>query len=208
MSKKKKITAPDGPALFPEALLREPFDAEALASLRTRALACKACSLRGAASRVVFGDGNALRPDLCFVGEAPGVNEDAQGRPFVGKAGELLGKMIEALGYTRERVYICNTVNCRPPGNRKPEQSEVAKCSGWLTAQLHAVRPKVIVAMGATAAFALTGSTKALGELRGKWFEWEGVPLRVTFHPAYLLRNPPEKAKAWLDLQAAVEKTV
>ena len=174
-------------------------------NLRDRCVECRKCKLSGTRTKVVFGEG-CLDPDIAFVGEAPGQTEDEQGRPFVGKAGELLEKMIVAMGYSRDRVYICNTVACRPPGNRKPEEEEIKACKEFFVGQLRLVRPKAIVALGASAVGALLKTQKAVKDLRGQWFDWEGTPVRVTYHPAYLLRSPNEKSKAWEDLQAVAQR--
>jgi DNA polymerase len=141
-----------------------------------------------------------------FVGEGPGSNEDAKGVPFVGRAGKLLDKMIESIELSRKDVYVCNVVCCRPPNNRKPEPREVANCAQYLVRQLRIIRPKVIVALGATAATSLTGKTQKVGSLRGKWFEWDRTPLRVTYHPAFLLRNSDHKIEAHADLKAISAK--
>ena len=171
-----------------------------LASIRAELGDCQRCKLCTGRKNIVFGVGN---PDaeLVFVGEGPGANEDAQGIPFVGEAGELLTKMIVAMGFSREQVYICNVVKCRPPGNRNPEPDEIAACEPFLKAQLAALHPKAIVALGKFAAQTLLRDTTAISRLRGKWREYEGIPLMPTFHPAYLLRNPAEKRSVWADLQ-------
>jgi DNA polymerase len=148
----------------------------------------------------VFGAGNP-RARLMFIGEGPGADEDRQGLPFVGRAGELLTKMIGAMGYAREQVYIANIVKCRPPGNRDPKPDEVATCRGYLETQIDAIRPAVIVALGRIAAQTLLGSDAPVGRLRGEWWQVRGIPLRVTFHPAYLLRDESQKRPAWEDLQ-------
>jgi DNA polymerase len=153
----------------------------------------------------VFGVGNPSA-ELVFVGEGPGQDEDLQGEPFVGRAGQLLTKMIEAMGYRREDVYIANVVKCRPPGNRNPEPDEIEACEPFLRAQLAAIRPKVIVALGKFAAQTLLRDTSPISRLRGKWFSYEGVRLMPTFHPAYLLRSPQEKGKAWEDLQLVMKE--
>jgi DNA polymerase len=141
-----------------------------------------------------------------FVGEGPGADEDAQGEPFVGKAGQLLTKMIEAMGFRREEVYIANVVKCRPPNNRDPEPDEIAACEPFLKAQIAAVKPKVIVALGRFAVQTLLRDPTPITRQRGAWRDYEGVRLMPTFHPAYLLRNPPEKAKAWADLQLVMKE--
>jgi DNA polymerase len=143
--------------------------------------------------------------ELVFVGEAPGANEDLQGEPFVGDAGQLLTKMIAAMGYQRADVYICNILKCRPPGNRNPEPDEIDACEPFLKKQLAALRPKVIVALGKFAAQWLTGRPDAaIGGLRGKWHKYEGIPVMPTYHPAYLLRTPGQKRVVWEDLQQAM----
>lgn len=195
--------------LFAEAVLRKSISQEDWTALKERALGCRKCSLRQTASKVVFGEGNIDNPPICFVGEGPGANEDLMGRPFVGRAGELLEKMIIASGYRREDIYICNIVQCRPPGNRVPEPKERESCEEWLTLQIRGIQPKTIVALGATAARALLGKKHAksgVSDLRNRWFTWEGIPLRVSYHPAYLLRNPLEKPQAWVDLQNVLKK--
>ena len=161
---------------------------------------CRRCSLHGGRTTLVFGVGDP-HAELMFVGEGPGADEDLQGEPFVGKAGQLLTKMIEAMGYRREQVYIANVVKCRPPGNRNPEPDEIEPCEPFLKRQIEAVQPKVIVALGKFAAHTLLRSTVPITRLRGGWGEYQGVRLMPTFHPAYLLRSPQEKAKAWEDLK-------
>ena len=162
---------------------------------------CKRCKLCTTRTNIVFGVGN---PDanLVFVGEAPGADEDAQGEPFVGKAGQLLTKMIEAMGYARGDVYICNVLKCRPPGNRNPEPDEVASCEPFLKKQLGAIRPRMIVALGKFAVQCLLRDDSPISRLRGNLRTYEGIPLMPTFHPAYLLRDPSKKKLAWDDLKA------
>jgi DNA polymerase len=162
---------------------------------------CKRCKLAPSRTNLVYGVGN---PDaeLVFVGEAPGADEDAQGEPFVGKAGQLLTKMIEAMGYTRDDVYICNVLKCRPPGNRNPEPDEVASCEPFLKRQLAAIRPRMIVALGKFAAQCLLRDDTPITRLRGGFRSYEGIPLMPTLHPAYLLRDPSKKKLAWEDLKA------
>jgi len=161
---------------------------------------CRRCKLAGGRTHLVFGVGDP-RAELMFVGEGPGADEDQQGEPFVGKAGQLLTRMIEAMGYRREQVYIANVVKCRPPGNRNPEPDEIEACEPFLRRQIEAVGPRVIVALGKFAAHTLLGSTVPITRLRGQWAEYAGVRLMPTFHPAYLLRSPHEKGKAWEDLK-------
>jgi uracil-DNA glycosylase len=171
---------------------------EAVASCR----ACKLCSTR---RNTVFGVGD-LQADWLVVGEAPGENEDVQGEPFVGQAGKLLDNMLKALGLSRrEKVYIANVLKCRPPGNRNPEPEEVSQCEPFLRRQVQLLQPKIIVAMGRFAVQSLLGTTEAIGKLRGQRHEYAGVPVIVTYHPAYLLRSLPDKAKAWADLCLARE---
>ena len=162
---------------------------------------CQRCKLSPSRTNLVFGVGNP-DADLVFVGEAPGADEDAQGEPFVGKAGQLLTKMIEAMGYTRNDVYICNVLKCRPPGNRNPEPDEVAKCEPFLKRQLAAIRPRMIVALGKFAAQCLLRDDTPITRLRGGFRSYEGIPLMPTLHPAYLLRDPSKKKLAWEDLKA------
>jgi uracil-DNA glycosylase family 4 len=162
---------------------------------------CKRCKLAPSRTNLVFGVGNP-DADLVFVGEAPGADEDAQGEPFVGKAGQLLTKMIEAMGYTRNDVYICNVLKCRPPGNRNPEPDEVASCEPFLKRQLAAIRPRMIVALGKFAAQCLLRDDTPITRLRGGFRSYEGIPLMPTLHPAYLLRDPSKKKLAWDDLKA------
>ncbi len=161
---------------------------------------CTRCKLHPHRTQIVFGVGNA-QADLVFVGEAPGADEDAQGEPFVGRAGQLLTRMIEAIGLRREEVYICNVLKCRPPNNRTPEPDEIASCEPFLIAQLKAIKPKLICALGAVAVSALLKTKTPLSKLRGRFHDYHGIPLLVTYHPAYLLRNPNEKRTAWQDLQ-------
>jgi len=161
---------------------------------------CTRCRLHEQRNKIVFGAGNS-RAELVFVGEGPGHDEDMQGLPFVGRAGKLLTQMIEAMGLTREQVYICNVVKCRPPENRKPEDDEVATCSPYLYRQLDVIAPKAIVCLGGTAAQALLNTKDSLSRIRGTWFDYRNTKLLVTYHPAYLLRNPNAKGEVWKDLQ-------
>jgi DNA polymerase len=176
-----------------------------LLAIRSELGECDRCKLGAGRTRLVFGVGNP-KAELAFVGEGPGQDEDLQGEPFVGKAGQLLTKMIEAMGLRREDVYIANVVKCRPPGNRNPEPDEIAACEPFLRAQLAAIQPKVIVALGKFAAHTLLRETTPITRLRGRWSEYAGVKLMPTFHPAYLLRSPEEKKKAWEDLQLVMKE--
>ncbi len=165
---------------------------------------CAACKLRAGCTQTVFGVGDE-QAEWLFVGEGPGADEDAQGEPFVGQAGKLLDNMLLAIGLRRgKNVYIANIVKCRPPGNRAPERDEIATCLPYLQRQIALIKPRLIVALGKTAATALLGREATLGSLRGTLHDFNGVPLIVTYHPAYLLRSPMEKAKAWHDLCLAV----
>jgi uracil-DNA glycosylase family 4 len=166
---------------------------------------CTRCKLHKGRQNLVFGVGSP-QARLMFVGEAPGEDEDKKGEPFVGKAGQLLTKMIEAMGLRREDVYICNTVKCRPPNNRNPEPDELSSCEPFLKGQLAAVKPEAIVTLGKFAAQALLRDETPISRLRGAWREYEGIPVMPTFHPAYLLRSPQEKGKVWDDLQKVMKK--
>jgi len=180
--------------------------AETLATLERDLLGdCQRCKLHRGRSKIVFGAGNP-EAEIVFVGEGPGGEEDRQGVPFVGPAGQLLTKMIEAMRLRRDDVYICNVVKCRPPNNRDPEPDEVHACERFLKAQLAIVRPKVIVTLGKYAAQTLLSSQEPISRLRGKWFEYEGIDLLPTFHPAYLLRSPEKKREAWADLQQVMQR--
>jgi uracil-DNA glycosylase family 4 len=166
---------------------------------------CQRCKLCKGRNTIVFGAGNP-RAELVFVGEGPGEEEDKQGVPFVGKAGQLLTKMIEAMTFSRDTVYICNVVKCRPPNNRNPEPDEIEACEPFLKAQLASLQPKVIVALGKFATQTLLRDTTSITRLRGQWREYQGIPLMPTFHPAYLLRQPEEKRLAWMDLQEVMKR--
>ncbi len=172
--------------------------------------ACTKCPLVQGRINAVPGEGHAEEPDILFVGEGPGAEEDAQGRPFVGRAGRLLDQMIAAMGYVREEVFIANVVKCRPPGNRKPTHEEMKQCRPYLQRLIALIRPKVIVGLGGTAMEGLLGKPVAITRKRGIWTEVDGTRLMPTYHPAYLLRAPSRKKEAWNDLQtvmAALGKT-
>jgi uracil-DNA glycosylase family 4 len=190
------------PAVAPVAVPVAPASGEhrTLDEVRRELGDCQRCKLCSTRKNIVFGVGNP-RAELVFVGEGPGADEDDQGIPFVGKAGQLLTKMIEAMGFQRDDVYICNVVKCRPPGNRNPEPDEIEACEPFLKAQLASIQPKAIVALGKFAAQTLLRDATPITRMRGKWREYEGIPLMPTFHPAYLLRQPQEKKIAWTDLQ-------
>ena len=166
---------------------------------------CTRCVLHKGRHNLVFGVGSP-HAELMFVGEGPGADEDAKGEPFVGRAGQLLNKMIEAMGLKREEVYIANVVKCRPPDNRTPERDEMETCGPFLFRQIEAIRPKVIVALGATATKALLNVNEPMSALRGRWHDFRGTKLIATYHPAYLLRDPRQKPEAWKDLQMAMKE--
>jgi uracil-DNA glycosylase family 4 len=186
-----------GPSLF-EAVDRIADDT--LPKVREDLGECTRCRLHSTRHKIVFGDGNP-KAELVFVGEGPGADEDAQGLPFVGRAGKLLTQMIEAMGLQRKDVYICNVVKCRPPENRQPEEDEVRTCSPFLFRQIDVIAPKVIVCLGAVAAKTLLQTNRGISQFRGEWLEFRGRKLLATYHPAYLLRNPPAKSEVWKDLQ-------
>jgi uracil-DNA glycosylase family 4 len=168
--------------------------------LRESAAACRACGLCEHRRQAVLGVGD-VEAEWLFIGEGPGAEEDAQGEPFVGQAGKLLDNMLAAIDLGRgQRVYIANAVKCRPPGNRTPNQEEMAACRPYLERQIEMIRPKLIVLLGRAAVSTLLNDERSLAVLRGKRFDYQGIPVVVTYHPAYLLRNLPEKAKAWEDL--------
>ena len=180
-------------------------DADSLDALGDSAEGCTLCRLSEKRSSVVFGEGH---PDaqLMFVGEAPGAEEDRTGRPFVGQAGKLLDAMIFAMGFERSAVYIANVVKCRPPGNRDPEEDEMTACAAYLDRQIELIQPRVLVALGKPASHRLTGASKAMGAMRGRWASYRGIPLMPVFHPAYLLRQPKLKREAWADLKLVMER--
>lgn len=166
---------------------------------------CRRCKLAPSRTQIVFGVGNP-RAELVFVGEAPGAEEDAQGVPFVGAAGQLLTRIIEAMGLRRDDVYIANIIKCRPPGNRNPQPDEIASCEPFLIGQLDIIAPKVICALGTFAAQTLLKTKDPISRLRGRWHAYQGIPLMPTFHPAYLLRNPGEKKVVWADVRLVMAK--
>lgn len=171
---------------------------EIAAAIRT----CSECHLAATRTKAVPGVGNGVSPDILFVGEAPGADEDLKGEPFVGRAGQLLTKMIAAMGYTRDQVFIANILKCRPPQNRTPTPDEMRVCIPYLRRQIALVKPRTIVALGATAYKGLSGEDEAsISNVRGVWHSFDGIPLMPTFHPAYLLRCPTAKRAAWEDLQ-------
>lgn len=193
------------PMLATEAVVGRDEAAGALKRLAHLVESCQICTaLCEARKHTVFGVGNPT-PRLVFVGEAPGFHEDRLGEPFVGDAGQLLNRIIAAIGLRREDVYICNVLKCRPPNNRKPLPAEVDACRGYLDLQLEILRPELICCLGATAACALLGRAEPMHHLRGRFFEYRGTPLMVTYHPAYLLRNPEAKREVWEDMQKCIK---
>jgi len=174
---------------------------ETLTAIREDIGDCTRCKLHGLGrQQIVYGVGNPAA-DLMFVGEAPGADEDIQGIPFVGRAGQLLTKIIEAIGLKRDDVYIANVIKCRPPGNRNPEPDEVEACEGFLFRQIDSIKPKVIVALGTFAAKALLKTTDPISRLRGRVYQYRGAQLVPTFHPAFLLRSPDRKRDVWEDMK-------
>jgi uracil-DNA glycosylase len=190
-----------GPTLFEAA---ERIEGDTLEIISSDLGECTRCKLHKHRNKIVFGDGNP-KADLIFIGEGPGHDEDVQGLPFVGRAGKLLTQMIEAMGLKRSDVYICNVVKCRPPENRTPERDEISTCSPYLIRQIDAIRPKVIVCLGATAAQMLLNTNRGISGYRGEWLEYRGTRLLATYHPAYLLRNPNAKSEVWKDLQKVMQ---
>jgi uracil-DNA glycosylase family 4 len=191
---------PEAPQSPPPVPLEKPTVLATLQTIADEAAACTRCSLHTTRTQAVPGQG-AAQPEIMFIGEAPGADEDAQGLAFVGKAGQLLTKMIEAMGYARDEVFIGNILKCRPPGNRAPLPEEMDTCLPFLKQQIGVLKPKVIVALGATATKGLLNVTTRISELRGQWHTFEGTPLMPTFHPAYLLRDASKKREVWVDLQ-------
>jgi uracil-DNA glycosylase len=187
----------------PESAFADP--AQGLRVIREDIGDCTRCRLaKQGRKQIVFGVGNP-RAELMFIGEAPGADEDQQGEPFVGRAGQLLNNMIKAMGLRREDVYIANIIKCRPPGNRTPERDECETCSPFLMRQIATIEPKVLVALGAVAAKTLLAINAPMSELRGKWYDFRGTKLAVTYHPAFLLRDPRQKKEAWKDLQMVMK---
>ena len=213
------LARPSGPAAefvvaAPAPSTKPLTKAERLAPIRSRVLVCTQCPhLAASRTQTVFGVGDP-NAEIMFIGEAPGADEDAQGEPFVGRAGQLLTKIIETMGFKREEVYIANVLKCRPdmpkgqPGNRPPTLDEMQTCLPYLKEQIDIVQPKALVALGATAVEGLLGTRGAMRELRGKWHSYQETPLMITYHPSYLLRNqtPAEKRKVWEDMLMVLER--
>jgi len=207
VAKKLKVVPETQGVLFAPAALRGPTGAEALVKLAADLKSCKKCTLHEHRQFVVFGAG---RPGvkLALVGEAPGEQEDETGYPFVGRAGHQLTRMLAAMGLQRDEVFVTNVVLCRPEMNRPPTRAELDACTPHLYAQLQAVQPEVIVCLGRTAALALLRDVQAMDYMRMVWHQWEGIPVRVTYHPAFLIRPEGEgsRAHAWLDLKTVLER--
>ena len=190
---------------WPAGATASPVSLPTLDRVREELGDCTRCKLHSTRTQIVFGVGNP-KADLVFVGEAPGADEDAQGEPFVGRAGQLLTKIIEAMGMRREDVYICNILKCRPPNNRPPEADEILACQPFLLKQLQAIGPKFICTLGGPATQTLLQTKEPISRLRGKFSDFHGIPLLPTFHPAYLLRNPSEKKTVWEDMKLLMQR--
>ena len=197
--------APDLPDSITTRAAAPPSQGDDLDRLAASLEGCTRCRLCEQRRTIVFGEGDS-HAAVMFIGEGPGADEDRTGRPFVGQAGKLLDGMVFALGFEREQVYIGNVVKCRPPGNRDPQEDEMAACASFLERQIELIKPRVIVALGRVASRHLTGSTKPMGALRGRWAAYRGTPLLPTFHPAYLLRSPSAKREVWQDLKAVLRR--
>ena len=199
-----KVSAPAEVTARPESAISDP--AQALLAIREDLGDCTRCRLhKQGRKQIVFGVGNP-KAELMFIGEAPGADEDTQGEPFVGRAGQLLNNMIKAMGLRREDIYIANIIKCRPPGNRTPERDECETCSPFLMRQIATIKPKVLVALGAVAAKTLLAINSPMSELRGHWYDFRSTKLAVTYHPAFLLRDPRQKKEAWKDLQMVMKE--
>lgn len=192
---------------FPGSMAKQPAECrvESLEELSSRLQGCKLCGLCEKRQNIVFGVGNP-QAELVLVGEAPGREEDEKGFPFVGEAGRLLDRILFAMKLTRQDVYICNVIKCRPPSNRDPQPEEIAACEQFLKLQLAAIKPRLIIALGRFAAQTLLQTKEPIGRLRGYWREYQGIPLMPTYHPAYLLRNPAGKREVWEDMKQVLER--
>lgn len=199
---KSRSSAPSNLSSAPLPVIQD--KSAALKMIRVDIGDCTRCRLHKGRTNLVFGVGN-VNAELMFIGEGPGADEDAQGEPFVGRAGQLLNNMISAMGLKREDVYIANVVKCRPPSNRTPEKDECDTCSPFLMRQIEVIQPKVIVALGAVAAKNLLAVNDSMANLRGSWYDFKGSKLAVTYHPAYLLRDPRQKKETWKDLQMVMK---
>lgn len=200
-----ETTGRDKRPMAPAVILGKRDDHQSLEDVRAKLGDCQRCPLGQTRKNLVFGEGNP-HASLVFVGEAPGADEDSQGRPFVGRAGQLLTKIIEAMGMKRSDVYICNILKCRPPENRNPLPGEVASCEPFLIQQLKVIRPRVICALGTFAARTLLRKEVPITVLRGHFHDYQGIKVMPTFHPAYLLRNPNAKRQVWEDIQVVMKE--
>ena len=197
--------APPAKIDAPKAVAKPTDRLAALDIIRQEVVGCTRCPKLLGRTQTVFGVGNP-QAKICFLGEAPGADEDRQGEPFVGRAGQLLNKMIQACGLAREEVYILNVLKCRPPENRNPLPDEAANCRGFFERQIDIIQPEVICCLGSIAAKSLLETETSIGRLRGKWHDFRGIPVVCTYHPAYLLRNPAAKTDAWEDLKLMMRK--
>lgn len=199
------VVAEEPASMTTDVTVGEISGCDSLENIRRELGDCRRCSLGEKRTNLVFGVGNA-NADIAFVGEAPGRDEDLRGEPFVGEAGQLLTKIVLAMGLAREDVYICNVLKCRPPNNRNPQPDEIETCEPFLLRQLQAISPKVIVALGTFAAQTLLRTREPISRLRGRFHDYHGIPLMPTFHPAYLLRNPAMKREVWDDMKTVLKK--
>jgi DNA polymerase len=196
-----------GTEFLPRSAKKTPHPQPTLTEVRRELGECKRCKLHLTRRHVVFGEGSE-KAQLVFIGEGPGEDEDRQGRPFVGKAGQLLTRIINAIGLRREEVYITNIVKCRPPHNRNPQQEEIATCEPFLNKQLEIIQPRIICALGAFAAQTLLKTDEKISQLRGRFFSCRGIKVMPTYHPAFLLRNPHKKKEAWEDMKKIQEEYI
>jgi len=193
------------PAHQTEVVAASTLTLKTLDELSQDASDCRLCGLAETRKKVVFGVGDP-HADLVFIGEAPGRDEDIQGEPFVGRAGQLLDRMLDAIELDRQKIYIMNTIKCRPPNNRDPKSDEVQSCNLWFEQQLNVLQPKILCLLGRVAAQTVLETDAPLGSLRGRWHDYNGIPVWVTYHPAYLLRSPQKKHKSWQDLQSLLQR--
>jgi len=198
------VVAEELEVLKPNVIAGDAFESETVESIRLALGDCHRCSLGDSRSNLVFGVGNE-KSEIVFVGEAPGRDEDLKGEPFVGEAGQLLTKIILAMGFSREDVYICNVLKCRPPNNRNPQTEEIEACQPFLLRQLQAISPRIIIALGTFAAQTLLQTSAPISQLRGHIHDYHGIPLMPTFHPAFLLRNPAKKREVWDDMKEVLK---
>lgn len=197
-------SAPDAVCQEPSAALSREEAENELALLKDKVSRCGGCRLAATRTSTVFGEGSP-KARLMFIGEGPGADEDATGRPFVGKAGQLLTKMITAMGLKREEVYIANIVKCRPPGNRDPDADEAASCIGYLKEQIRIIGPEFIICLGSVAVTHLFGASVKITKVRGTWRSFQGCRVMLSYHPSFLLRSPERKKEAWIDLQMVMK---